>query len=147
MFLLGGYLIHDGSVFLYFPILRFDRWLDYFATVYTFVRKKNDTSDRWIEINHFQRGYFLLYTMLLIIIKGNFDKNVRAAIFVSVISVLNLLVYLLFLVANGFAHGENTKKSSVPKWEKARKCLVIIYSVMLVVSTLLCFFIYVFATE
>ena len=80
-----------------------------------FVRKKNDTSDRWIEINHFQRGYFLLYTMLLIIIKGNFDKNVRAAIFVSVISVLNLLVYLLFLVANGFAHGENTKKSSVPK--------------------------------
>ena len=106
-----------------------------------FVRKKNDTSDRWIEINHFQRGYFLLYTMLLIIIKGNFDKNVRAAIFVSVISVLNLLV------ANGFAHGENTKKSSVPKWEKARKCLVIIYSVMLVVSTLLCFFIYVFATE
>lgn len=95
----------------------------------------------------FQRGYFLLYTMLLIIIKGNFDKNVRAAIFVSVISVLNLLVYLLFLVANGFAHGENTKKSSVPKWEKARKCLVIIYSVMLVVSTLLCFFIYVFATE
>ena len=111
-----------------------------------FVRKKNDTSDRWIEINHFQRGYFLLYTMLLIIIKGNFDKNVRAAIFVSVISVLNLLVYLLFLVANGFAHGEK-KKSSVPKWEKARKCLVIIYSVMLVVSTLLCFFIYVFATE
>ena len=50
-----------------------------------FVRKKNDTSDRWIEINHFQRGYFLLYTMLLIFIKGNFDKNVRAAILVSVI--------------------------------------------------------------
>ena len=112
-----------------------------------FVRKKNDTSDRWIEINHHQRAYFGLFIILLIIIKGNFDKNVRAAIFVSVISVLNLLVYLLFLIANGFAHGEKTKKSSLPKWEKARKCLVIIYSVMLVVSTLLCFFIYVFATE
>lgn len=112
-----------------------------------FIKKTNDTTDYSIEINHFQRAYFLLYIMLLIIIKGNFDKNVRAAIFVSVISVLNLLVYLLFLVANGFAHGENTKKSSLPKWEKARKCLVIIYSVMLVVSTLLCFFIYVFATE
>lgn len=62
-----------------------------------FVRKKNDTSDRWIEINHFQRGYFLLYTMLLIIIKGNFDKNVRAAIFVSVISVLNLISVLIVL--------------------------------------------------
>ena len=59
MFLLGGYLIHDGSVFLHFPILRIDRWLDYFAAVYNiFVRKKNDTSDRWIEINHFQRAYF-----------------------------------------------------------------------------------------
>lgn len=112
-----------------------------------FIKKTNDTTDYSIEINHFQRGYFLLYTMLLIIIKGNFYKNVRAAIFVSVISVLNLLVYLLFLIANGFAHGEKTKKSSLPKWEKARKCLVIIYSVMLVVSTLLCFFIYVFATE
>jgi Ca2+/Na+ antiporter len=112
-----------------------------------FVRKKKDTTNYSIEINHFQRAYFILYTMLLIIIKGNFDKNVRAAIFVSVISVLNLLVYLLFLIANGFAHGEKTKKSSLPKWEKARKCLVIIYSVVLVVSTLLCFFIYVFATE
>ena len=111
------------------------------------VRKKNDTRDHGIEINHHLRGYFTLYIMLLIIIKGNFDKNVRVAIFVSVISVLNLLVYLLFLIANGFAHGEKTKKSSLPKWEKARKCLVIIYSVMLVVSTLLCFFIYVFATE
>lgn len=75
-----------------------------------FVRKKNDTSDRWIEINHFQRGYFLLYTMLLIIIKGNFDKNVRAAIFVSVISVLNLLVYLLFLIANGFAMARKRRR-------------------------------------
>lgn len=112
-----------------------------------FIKKTNDSTDYSIEINHFQRAYFTLFIMLLIIIKGNFDKNVRAAIFVSVISVLNLLVYLLFLVANGFAHGENTKKSSLPKWEKARKCLVIIYSVMLVVSTLLCFFIYVFATE
>lgn len=112
-----------------------------------FVRKNKDTTNCSIEINHFQRAYFILYTMLLIIIKGNFDKNVRAAILVSVISVLNLLVYLLFLIANGFAHGEKTKKSSLPKWEKARKCLVIIYSVMLVVSTLLCFFIYVFATE
>ena len=112
-----------------------------------FVRKKKDTTNYSIEINHFQRAYFILYTMLLIIIKGNFDKNVRAAIFVSVISILNLLVYLLFLIAIGFAHGEKTKKSSLPKWEKARKCLVIIYSVMLVVSTLLCFFIYVFANE
>ena len=84
------------------------------------VRKKNDTSDHGIEINHHLRGYFLLYIMLLIIIKGNFDRNVRAAIFVSVISVLNLIVYLLFLTANGFAHGEKTKKSSLPKWEKAR---------------------------
>ena len=115
--------------------------------VYTFSQKKNDTRDHGIEINHHLRGYFTLYIMLLIIIKGNFDQNVCAAIFVSVISVLNLLVYLLFLIANGFAHGEKTKKSSLPKWEKARKCLVIIYSVMLVVSTLLCFFIYVFATE
>lgn len=46
-----------------------------------FVRKKNDTSDRWIEINHHQRAYFTLFIMLLIIIKGNFDQNVRAAIF------------------------------------------------------------------
>ena len=147
MFLLGGYLIHDGSVFLYFPILRIDRWLDCLIVVYTFSQKKNDTRDHGIEINHHLRGYFTLYIMLLIIIKGNFDQNVCAAIFVSVISILNLLVYLLFLIANGFAHGEKTKKSSLPKWEKARKCLVIIYSVMLVVSTLLCFFIYVFATE
>lgn len=121
-------------------------WIVCLLFIY-FVRKKKDTTNYSIEINHFQRAYFILYTMLLIIIKGNFDKNVRAAIFVSVISVLNLLVYLLFLIANGFAHGENTKKSSLPKWEKVRKCLVIIYSVMLVVSTLLCFFIYVFATE
>ncbi len=112
-----------------------------------FIKKTNDTTDYSIEINHFQRAYFLLYIMLLIIIKGNFDQNVRAAIFVSVISILNLLVYLLFLTAKGFANSEKTKKSSLPKWEKARKCLVIIYSVMLVVSTLLCFFIYVFATE
>ena len=112
-----------------------------------FVRKKNDTSDRWIEINHHQRAYFTLFIMLLIIIKGNFDQNVRAAIFVSVISVLNLLVYLLFLIANGFAHGEKTKKSSLLKWEKARKCLVIIYSVSLVVSALLCVAIYLFAPE
>lgn len=146
MFLLGGYSIHDGSVFLYFSVLRFDRWLDCLLFIH-FVRKKKDTTNYSIEINHFQRAYFTLFIMLLIIIKGNFDKNVRAAIFVSVISVLNFLVYLLFLIANGFAHGEKTKKSSLPKWEKARKCLVIIYSVMLVVSTLLCFFIYVFATE
>lgn len=112
-----------------------------------FIKKTNDTTDYSIEINHFQRAYFLLYIMLLIIIKGNFDQNVRAAIFVSVMSILNLLVYLLFLTAKGFSNSEKTKKSSLPKWEKARKCLVIIYSVMLVVSTLLCFFIYVFATE
>lgn len=147
MFLLGGYSIHDGSVFLYFSVLRIDRWLDCLFVVYSFCAKEKDTTNYSIEINHHLRGYFGLYIMLLIIIKGNFDKNVRAAIFVSVISVLNLLVYLLFLTANGFAHGEKTKKSSLPKWEKARKCLVIIYSVMLVVSTLLCFFIYVFATE
>lgn len=112
-----------------------------------FIKKTNDTTDYSIEINHFQRGYYSLYTVLLIIIKGNFYQNVRAAIFVSVISILNLLVYSLFLIAKGFANSEKTKKSSLPKWEKARKCLVIIYSVMLVVSTLLCFFIYVFATE
>lgn len=112
-----------------------------------FIKKTNDTTDYSIEINHFQRAYFTLFIMLLIIIKGNFDQNVRAAIYVSVISILNLLVYLLFLIAKGFANSEKTKKSSLPKWEKARKCLVIIYSVMLVVSTLLCFFIYVFATE
>lgn len=112
-----------------------------------FIKKTNDSTDYSIEINHFQRAYFTLFIMLLIIIKGNFDQNVRAAIFVSVISILNLLVYLLFLIAKGFANSEKTKKSSLPKWEKARKCLVIIYSVMLVVSTLLCFFIYVFATE
>ena len=112
-----------------------------------FIKKTNDTTDYSIEINHFQRAYFTLFIMLLIIIKGNFDQNVRAAIYVSVISILNLLVYLLFLIAKGFANSEKTKKSSLPKWEKARKCLVIIYSVMLVVCTLLCFFIYVFATE
>ena len=112
-----------------------------------FIKKTNDSTDYSIEINHFQHAYFTLFIMLLIIIKGNFDQNVRAAIFVSVISILNLLVYLLFLIAKGFANSEKTKKSSLPKWEKARKCLVIIYSVMLVVSTLLCFFIYVFATE
>ena len=61
--------------------------------------------------------------MLLIIIKGNFDKNVRAAIFVSVISVLNLLVYLLFLTANGFAHGEKTKKKFVAKMGKGTQML------------------------
>ena len=112
-----------------------------------FIKKTNDTTDYSIEINHFQRAYFGLFIMLLIIIKGNFDQNVRAAIYVSVISILNLLVYLLFLIANGFAHGEKTKKSSLPKWEKARHCFVIIYSVSLVVSTLLCVAIYLFAPE
>lgn len=80
-----------------------------------FIKKTNDTTDYSIEINHFQRAYFTLFIMLLIIIKGNFDQNVRAAIYVSVISILNLLVYLLFLIAKGFANSEKTKKSSLPK--------------------------------
>lgn len=112
-----------------------------------FVRKKKDTTNYSIEINHHQRGYFILYTMLLIIIKGNFNDNVPVAVFISIITGWNVVLYLFFLITNGFAHGEKTKKSSLPKWEKARHCFVIIYSVSLVVSTLLCVAIYLFAPE
>ncbi len=112
-----------------------------------FVRKKKDTTNYSIEINHFQRAYFILYTMLLIIIKGNFNDNVPVAIFISIITGWNVVLYLLFLITNGFAHGEKTKKSSLPNGHKARHGFDNIYSVSSVVSTFMGVAIYLFATE
>ena len=55
------------------------------------------------------------------------------------ISVLNFAIYLAFLITKEFTQSEKTKKDMLPKWKKARSVLIILYSVSLFVSIVICF--------